>query len=126
MKRTDIVKGMKSFADAKISEMGASNSIILFTKPIIDRAVNNMVDKADTFLALIEDKNGCIDFENIVDEMITNLITTKTRHYDNILNGLSIGDGHIKMDIPLLGTQLVFDTNDIKEMLHHIIQHSRQ
>ena len=125
MKRTDIIKGMKSFADAKISEMGASNSIILFTKPIIDRAVNNMVDKADTFLALIEDKNGCIDFENIVDEMITNLITTKTRHYDNILNGLSIGDGHIKMDIPLFGTELVFNTNDIKEMLHHIIQQSR-
>lgn len=58
MKRTDIIKGMKSFADAKISEMGANNSIILFTKPIIDRAVNNMIDKADTFLALIEDKNG--------------------------------------------------------------------
>ena len=126
MKRAEIIKGMKSFANAKISEMCVTNSIILFTKPIIDRAVNNMVDKADTFLALIEDKNGCIDFENIVDEMITNLITTKTRHYDNILSGLSIGDGHIKMDIPLLGNQLVFDTNDIKEMLHHIIQHSRQ
>ena len=126
MKRAEIIKGMKSFADAKISEMGASNSIILFTKPIIDRAVNNMVDKADTFLALIEDKNGCIDFENIVDEMVTNLITTKTRHYDNILSGLGIGEGHIKMDITLLGTELVFDTNDIKEMLHHVIQHSRQ
>ena len=125
MKRTEIIKGMKSFANAKISDMATNNSIILFTQPIINRAVDNMLGKADSFLALIEDKNGCIDFENIVDEMITNLITTKTRHYDNILNGLSIGDGHIKMDIPLLGTQLVFDTNDIKEMLHHIIQHSR-
>lgn len=125
MKRTDIIKGMKSFADAKISEMGSTNSIILFTKPILDRAVNNMLDKADSFLTLIEDKNGCIDFENIIDEMITNLITTKTRRYDNILNGLTIGDGHIKMDIPLFDTQLVFNTTDIKEMLHHIIQQSK-
>lgn len=120
MKRTEIIKGMKSFANAKISDMATNNSIILFTQPIINRAVDNMLGKADSFLALIEDKNGCIDIENIVDEMINNLITTKSRSYDDILSGLTIGDGHIKMNIPLIDKQIVFDTNDIKEMLMYI------
>ena len=120
MKRTEIIKGMKSFANAKISDMATNNSIILFTQPIINRAVDNMLGKADSFLALIEDKNGCIDIEAIVDEMINNLITTKSRSYDNILSGLTIGDGHIKMNIPLVDKQIVFDTNDIKEMLMYI------
>lgn len=120
MKRTEIIKGMKSFANAKISDMATNNSIILFTQPIINRAVDNMLCKADSFLALIEDKNGCIDIEAIVDEMINNLITTKSRSYDDILSGLTIGDGHIKMNIPLVDKQIVFDTNDIKEMLMYI------
>ena len=120
MKRTEIIKGMKSFANAKISDMATNNSIILFTQPIINRAVDNMLGKADSFLALIEDKNGCIDIENIVDEMINNLITTKSRNYDDILSGLTIGDGHVKMNIPLVDKQIVFDTNDIKEMLMYI------
>lgn len=120
MKRTEIIKGMKSFANAKISDMATNNSIILFTQPIINRAVDNMLGKADSFLALIEDKNGCIDIEAIVDEMINNLITTKSRSYDDILSGLTIGDGHIKMNIPLVDKQIIFDTNDIKEMLMYI------
>lgn len=120
MKRTEIIKGMKSFANAKISDMATNNSIILFTQPIIDRVVDNMLGKADSFLALIEDKNGCIDIESIVDEMINNLITTKSRSYDDILSGLTIGDGHIKMNLPLVDKQIVFDTNDIKEMLMYI------
>ena len=120
MKRTEIIKGMKSFANAKISDMATNNSIILFTQPIINRAVDNMLGKADSFLALIEDKNGCIDIEAIVDEMINNLITTKSRSYDDILSGLTIGDGHVKMNLPLVDKQIVFDTNDIKEMLMYI------
>lgn len=120
MKRTEIIKGMKSFANAKISDMATNNSIILFTQPIINRAVDNMLGKADSFLALIEDKNGCIDIEAIVDEMINNLITTKSRSYDDIFSGLTIGDGHIKMNLPLVDKQIVFDTNDIKEMLMYI------
>lgn len=120
MKRTEIIKGMKSFANAKISDMATNNSIILFTQPIINRVVDNMLGKADSFLALIEDKNGCIDIEAIVDEMINNLITTKSRSYDDILSGLTIGDGHIKMNIPLVDKQIIFDTNDIKEMLMYI------
>ena len=120
MKRAEIIKGMKSFANAKISDMATNNSIILFTQPIINRVVDNMLCKADSFLALIEDKNGCIDIEAIVDEMINNLITTKSRSYDDILSGLTIGDGHIKMNIPLVDKQIVFDTNDIKEMLMYI------
>lgn len=120
MKRTDIIKGMKTFANAKISNMGSNNSIILFAEPIINRVVDNMLCKADSFLSLVEDKNGNIDIENIVEEMITNLITTKPRTYDDILNGVTIGDGHIKVNIPLFDKALIFDTNDIKEMLLHI------
>ena len=124
MKRVEIIKGMKAFANAKISDMGSNNSIILFTQPILNRAVDNMLHKADSLLALIEDPNGCIDMESIVDEMITNLITTKSRTYDDILAGLTIGDGHIKINIPLIDKQLVFDTNDIKEMLMYVKHHA--
>lgn len=124
MKRNEIIKGMKAFANAKISDMGSNNSIILFTQPLLNRAVDNMLYKADSLLSLIEDKNGCIDMEGIVDEMITNLITTKSRTYDDILAGLTIGDGHIKINIPLIDKQLVFDTNDIKEMLMYVKHHA--
>lgn len=125
MKRTDIIKGMKSFANAKISDMGTNNSIILFTQPIINRVVDNMLCKADSFLALVEDKNGNIDIEGIVDEMINNLITTKSRTYHDVLSGLTIGDGHIKMNIPFFDKELVFDTNDIKEMLMHVMHQTK-
>lgn len=56
-----------------------------------------------------------IDIKSILNEMMNNLITAKTKEYPNISKGLVIGDGKIKMDIPIFDKSIVLDTKDIEE-----------
>lgn len=120
MKREHIISGMKDYVSHKLSEMSANNSIILFARPIFDRIAYNAINKVDSILKLIVDENGEIDIVAIGDEMINNLITAKSREYNDIIDGLAIGDGKICIPINFINKKIVLTHEDIKDMIAFI------
>lgn len=58
---------------------------------------------------------GFLFNKSILNEMMNNLITAKAKEYPNISKGLVIGDGKIKMDIPIFDKSIVLDAKDIEE-----------
>lgn len=120
MKREHIISGMKDYVSHKLSEMSANNSIILFARPIFDRIACNAINKVDSVLKLIVDENGEIDIVAIGDEMINNLITAKSREYNDIIDGLVIGDGNICIPINFINKKIVLTHEDIKDMIAFI------
>lgn len=120
MKREHIISGMKDYVSHKLSEMSANNSIILFARPIFDRIACNAINKVDSVLKLIVDENGEIDIVAIGDEMINNLITAKSREYNDIIDGLVIGDGKIYIPINFINKKIVLTHEDIKDMIAFI------
>lgn len=120
MKREHIISGMKDYVSHKLSEMSANNSFILFARPIFDRIACNAIDKVDSVLKLLADKDGEIDIISIGDEMINNLITAKSREYNDIIDGLIIGDGKVCIPINFINKKIILTHEDIKEAIAFI------
>lgn len=119
--RKVIIDKIVSFVDMKLSEMSASNPFILLIRPVIARVVNNNIEKLDSILKLIQDKNGKIDIEGILSEMIDNLIVAQVKKYPNVLGGVELGNGSIRVNIPFLDKAIVFDSTDIETFKQSLI-----
>lgn len=116
VERKFIINNLKNIVDTKIVEMTSNDALGLIIRPLINAAANKYICKVDTLLKFIEDdKTGMIDIKSILNEMMNNLITAKAKEYPNISKGLVIGDGKIKMDIPIFDKSIVLDTKDIEE-----------
>lgn len=68
----------------------------------------------------IVDENGEINIVAIGDEIINNLITAKSREYNDIIDGLVIGDGKIYIPINFINKKIVLTHEDIKDMIAFI------
>ena len=114
IERKVVIDKIVSFIDTKLSEMSSVNPFILITRPIISRAINNNIEKIDSILKLVQDKDGKVDIEGIISEMIDNLIVAQVKKYPNILGGVELGNGTIKINIPFLDKAVIFNTDDIE------------
>lgn len=121
IERKVIIDRLVSFVDTKLSEMSDSNPFILIIRPIVARAVNNNIEKLDSVLKLVQDKDGKVDIEGILSEMIDNLLVAQIKKYPNILGGVELGNGSIKVNIPFLDKAIVFDSTDIESFKQNLI-----
>lgn len=100
---------------------GKANPMIGFMKPLITRALDKNFSKVSKALDLIADKDGNIDIENILTEMMENLMTTNPFTFKTSFVGdIEIGGGEIKFNLPLTNKRLVLNMTDLetfKEML---------
>lgn len=121
IERKVIIDRLVSFVDTKLSEMSTSNPFILIIRPIVARAINNNIEKLDSVLKLVQDKDGKVDIEGILSEMIDNLLVAQIKKYPNILGGVELGNGSIKVNIPFLDKAIVFDSTDIESFKQNLI-----
>lgn len=87
---------------------------------IIEKQVEK-VKEVSKALDLIADKDGNIDIENILTEMMENLMTTNPFTFKtSFIGDIEIGGGEVKFNLPLTNKRLVLNTTDLetfKEML---------
>lgn len=118
----DVIIGkIVEFINSKLSVIYSNNPLMLFIKPLFDRAINNNIGKLDSILKLIQDDKGMIDIENILTEMINNLLVANKKEYPDILGGISIGDGKFVLNIPGINKGIAFTSEDIEDLKQLII-----
>ena len=117
-----IMNKLHMYIDTQLNTLSQSNPLIALTKPLISRIIDNNTYKIETILKQISDKNGLVDVDDILSEMIDNIVNTKPFKIDTkILGELEIGGGNIKMNLPFVNKSLVLskqDLNHLKEMLN--------
>lgn len=121
IKREIIIDKVVQFANNKLSEMSSSNPFVLFIRPVVARAINNNIGKLDSVLKLVQDSDGNVDIEGILSEMVDNLAVAQIKKYPNVLNGVELGNGSIKVNIPFFDKAIVFDTDDIESFKKSLI-----
>ena len=110
----ETIEKLKIFLNRQINNLALNNSLISFAKPVIIRAVNNNIHKANGFLSMLADENGDIDMQSLVPEMIQSVMSTKPFVYHTeFLGDLEIGGGMIKMNIPFTNNQIVLGKTDL-------------
>lgn len=116
-----LTDNLKSYILLQLESMAKTNPMIGFMKPLITRALDKNFSKVSKTLDLIADKDGNIDIENILAEMMENLMTTNPFTFKTSFVGdIEIGGGEIKFNLPLTNKRLVLNMTDLetfKEML---------
>lgn len=116
-----LTDNLKSYISLQLESVAKTNPMIGFAKPLITRALDKNFDKVSKALDLIADKDGNIDIENILAEMMENLMTTEPFTFKTSFVGdIEIGGGEIKFNLPLTSKRLVLNMTDLetfKEML---------
>lgn len=89
---------------------------ITVAKPYISKVITNNVSKLDKALSLIADDKGMVDADGLLTDMIDRLIVSKA----NTINGITIGEGSVKITIPFMNKTVVFDKDDFNELKTNI------
>ena len=114
MNTIETIEKLKIYLNGRINSLALNNPLISFTKPVILRAINNNIYKAEGILSLIADESGNIDVQSLIPEMIQSVATTKPFILQTeFLGDLEIGGGMIKMIIPFTNNQIVLGKTDL-------------
>lgn len=110
----ETIERLKLFLHKQVNSLALTNPIIGFTKPIVLRAIDNNIYKANGLLSMVADENGEIDVQSLIPEMIQSVMNTKPFiFHTEFLGDLEIGGGFIKMNIPMTNNQIVLGRTDL-------------
>lgn len=109
-----IMDRLQEYIGNQLNTLSQSNPLMAFAKPLVSRVINNNAYKLESMLKQISDKDGMIDIEGILSEMIESVMNTRPFKMDTqFLGELEIGAGKIKMNIPLVDKALVLNHQDL-------------
>lgn len=117
-KHVDVITSkLEDYIQKQLILVSKDNPTIALAKPFLSRIVNNNMYKVDNMLKQIADKDGLIDIDGILSETIDNLISIKPFKMDSgFLGELEIGDGKIRMSLPIVNKVLVFNKEDLMNL----------
>lgn len=117
-----LTENLKSYISLQLESMAKTNPMIGFMKPLIIRALDKNFSKVSKTLDLIADKDGNIDIENILTEMMENLMTTNPFTFKtSFIGDIEIGGGEIRFNLPLTNKRLVLNTTDLETFKEMVI-----
>ena len=109
-----IMDKFKNYIEKQLITLSESNPLLAISKPIVSRMIDNNLYKIETFLKQISDKDGKIDTNQILSEMIDNIVATKPFKMDaGFLGDLEIGGGKIKFNLPIFNKAVVLNHQDL-------------
>lgn len=115
--KDNLIEEILKFINTKITDISSNNPLFdIVAKPYISKVITNNVSKLDKALSLITDDKGMIDADGLLTDMIDRLIVSKA----NTINGVTIGEGSVKITIPFMNKTVVFDKDDFNELKTNI------
>lgn len=112
-----IINRLKEYILNQVNVLSETNPLVSFTKPLIVRVIDNNTNKINSALSLLADKDGNIDVENILSEMIESVMNTSTFNiHTSFIGDINIGDGKVILNIPFTGKNIVFNTSDLENL----------
>lgn len=117
-KHVDVITSkLEDYIQKQLTLVSKDNPTIALVKPFLSRIVNNNMYKVDNMLKQIADKDGLIDIDGILSETIDSLISIKPFKMDSgFLGELEIGDGKIRLNLPIVDKVLVFNKEDLMNL----------
>lgn len=117
-KHVDIITSkLEDYIQKQLILISKDNPSIALAKPFLSRIVNNNIYKVNNILKQIADKDGLIDIDGILSETIDSLISIKPFKVDSgFLGELEIGDGKVRMNLPIVDKVLVFNKEDLMNL----------
>ena len=121
MTALQFIENLRLYIDSQLGIMSKNTPIIGIAQPIITRIVNNNIGKLSNILGLMANESGDIDIENILNEMLSNIMSTNPFSVNiPVIGDVELGGGFIKLNIPFTDKRIVLNKTDFdtfKEMI---------
>lgn len=112
-----LAERIKTYLGSQITRMAADSPVVGFMKPLILRVLDNHVYKIEDGLKMIADKEGNIDVEAILTEMLESVMSSRPFTINtSFIGDIEIGEGMIKMNLPVVNKRLAFNMSDLQEL----------
>lgn len=110
-------KNLKDYLVSQIDILSGSAPMVGFMKPLIVRALDKNMSKIHSAVDLIADKDGNVDIENIMAEMLDNVSSMKPFSFNTSFMGdIEIGGGQVKFNVPFINKRLVLNQTDLETL----------
>lgn len=120
--KDNLIEEILKFINTKIADISSNNPLFdIVAKPYLSKIVDTNVSKLDKALSLITDEKGMVDGDGLLNDMIDRLIVSKA----NTINGVTIGEGSIKVTIPFMNKTVIFDKDDFNELKTNIEKYGK-
>lgn len=120
--KDNLIEEILKFINSKIADISSNNPLFdIVAKPYLSKIVDTNVSKLDKALSLITDEKGMADGDGLLNDMIDRLIVSKA----NTINGVTIGEGSIKVTIPFMNKTVIFDKDDFNELKTNIEKYGK-
>lgn len=120
--KDNLIEEILKFINSKIADISSNNPLFdIIAKPYLSKIVDTNVSKLDKALSLITDEKGMVDGDGLLNDMIDKLIVSKA----NTINGVTIGEGSIKVTIPFMNKTVIFDKDDFNELKTNIEKYGK-
>lgn len=117
MNKDILISRLKGYLTKQIDGIASTNPLIAFTKPIITRVIENKISSVSPLLDLLKDSQGNINISDIITEMTTSVMDTKSFDINvPVVGNITIGNGYIKFPIPYTDQIIVLNRQDIEEL----------
>lgn len=112
-----LAERIKTYLGSQITRMAADSPVVGFMKPLILRVLDNHVYKIEDGLKMIADKEGNIDVEAILTEMLESVMSSRPFTINtSFIGDIEIGEGMVKMNLPVVNKRLAFNMSDLQEL----------
>lgn len=120
--KDNLIEEILKFINTKIADISSNNPLFdIVAKPYLSKIVDTNVSKLDKALSLITDEKGMVDGDGLLNDMIDKLVVSKA----NTINGVTIGEGSIKVTIPFMNKTVIFDKDDFNELKTNIEKYGK-
>ena len=112
-----LIASLKIFANTQLDKIAKDTPMLALAKPLIQRGLNNNINKVSSYLDFIANETGEIDIENIVPEMINSVMTIEPFPINaGVFGDIIVGGGYIRVTIPYINREVVFDHKDLEAL----------
>lgn len=123
MKVDIISKGTQEFLFSQIDNISTNNFKASLIRPFIKTAIENNFYKAEKLLNSIADKNGNINIEKLIDDIISSILNGKSGTLNiDPLGTIDFGNDAIQINVSFLNTYYKFTSQDFISLKNKLIE----
>lgn len=119
----NIISQFKKYVCIKLDELSAGNSMIALMRPLVSRVIENKMPHVEAFIKQLSDKEGMVDVDGVIDEMLESIMNTNTvKTHTEAFGDMEIGNGKLSFCLPIIDKKIILDKNDLIELKHMVMK----
>lgn len=117
VQKDTIIYELTNFVNSKLDVLSKDNPLFnMVIRPYIEEVISVNIDKIDNILTPITRSDGMININGIIDNITDRILVSQLTK----INGIEIGNGVIKINIPIMNKSILLTKEDFKDFKNRL------